>query len=88
LAWRIELSDSATKALGKIDRDGARRITRFLRERIAPSNDPRQHAKALQGEWRQYWRFRVGPYRLICRLEDKQVRVLVVRIAHRKEVYR
>lgn len=88
MAWQIELSDSAIKALKKIDPEAARRITRFLRERIAPSDDPRQHGKALQGQWRQYWRFRVGSYRLVCRIENKQVRVLVVRIAHRKEIYR
>jgi len=88
LGWRIEFSDSALKALKKIDKQAAQRILRFIRERILTSDDPRAHGKALQGELRTYWRYRVGDYRLICHIEDNALRILVVRIAHRKDVYR
>lgn len=88
MAWKVELTDSAVKALKKIDHQAARRIARFLRERIATADNPRQYGKPLQGELREYWRYRVGAYRLICDVQDEVLRVLVVRIAHRKEVYR
>lgn len=86
--WKIEFSDSALKALRRLDRSTARRILRFLRERIASSDDPRRLGKALKGEHRTYCRYRVGPYRLICLIEDRALRVLVVRVGHRRDVYR
>ena len=88
MGWRIEFSDSALKALKKIDQQAAQRILRFVRERILSSDDPRAYGKALQGEFRTYWCFRVGDYRLICHIEDDALRILVIRIGHRKEVYR
>ena len=88
MAWRIELTDSARKTLKKIDPQVARRISTYLRERIATADKPRDLAKSLQGELRQYWRFRVGDYRLVCDIQDDVLRVLVIRIAHRKHVYR
>ena len=88
MGWRVELSDAAVKALRKIDPQAAQRIIRFIRERILAADDPRTNGKALQGNLRAYWRYRVGAYRLICHIEDDALRVLVVRIAHRSDVYR
>ncbi|MGN8157631.1 type II toxin-antitoxin system RelE family toxin [Salinisphaera sp. RV14] len=88
MAWRIELTDTARKALEKLDPQTARRISAYLRERVAAADEPRQLAKSLQGELREYWRFRVGDYRIVCDIQDDVLRVLVVRIAHRKRVYR
>lgn len=86
--WRIELSDSTVKALRKLDPQDARRITAFLHGKLAQCGDPRQLGKALHGELRSYWRYCVGVYRLICHIEGDVTRVLVVRVAHRREVYR
>ncbi len=88
MAWTIELSGAARKALGKLDKAAARRVTRFLRDSLASAEDPRALGKPLRGELREYWRYRVGDYRLITHIEDARVRVLVVRIAHRREAYR
>lgn len=88
MAWQIELTDSAAKALRKMDPQAARRITEFLRRRVAGDRDPRHLAKSLKGELNSYWRFRVGDFRLICDIQDQKLRVLVIRIAHRREVYR
>jgi len=87
LAWQIEFEDSAKKSLAKIDKLEAKRIIRFLRERVSVAEDPRQLAKPLKGNWATLWRFRVGAYRVICDIDDAVLRVLVVRVAHRKNVY-
>ena len=87
MAWRIDLSDTARKQLSKIDRTEARRITAFLREGLEPMDDPRQLGSALKGAGK-LWRYRVGDYRIVASIEDDRVRVLVVRIGHRREVYR
>ena len=87
MAWQIDLSDTAKKQLSKIGKPEAKRIVRFLRERLEPMDDPRQLGLALKGA-DNLWRYRVGDYRIIASIEDDQVRILVVRIGHRREVYR
>lgn len=88
MAWQIEFTHEAEKQLSKIDRQSAKRIFNFLRERIAQAEDPRSLGKALKGVLREFWRYRIGDYRIISRIEDDRLLVLVVRVAHRREVYR
>ena len=71
-----------------MDTQAARRTSDFLRMRLARDRDPRHLAKSLKGEINNYWRFRVGDFRLICDIQDEKLRVLVIRIAHRREIYR
>lgn len=86
--WTIEFLPEAAKELRKLDRQVAARIIRTLEERIAPLEDPRTIGSALVGEHAGFWRWRIGDYRVVARLEDARVTVLVVRVAHRREVYR
>ena len=88
MAWQIEFTPEAEKQLAKIDRQSAKRITNFLRERIAAAENPRSLGKALKEVLREFWRYRIGDYRIMCRIEDDRLLVLVVRVAHRREVYR
>jgi mRNA interferase RelE/StbE len=89
MAWTIELSNEADRDLRKLDPQHRGRILKFLHERVAGLEDPRNIGKALQGSrFGEYWRYRVGDYRLICRIEDDHVVVLVLRVGHRKEIYR
>lgn len=88
LAWRIELSSSAEKSLSKLDRQTAKRITTFLRERVADSADPRSSGKPLTGPMSGRWRYRVGDYRIVCQIEDGRLLVLVLTIGHRSDIYR
>lgn len=87
--WTIELTAAARKNLEKIGHSDARRIRKFLVERLASSSDPRQHGKALAGkEFEGLWRYRVGDYRIICEVQDNRLVVLVIEIGHRREIYR
>lgn len=89
MAYRIEVSESAERELGKLDAQHRRRILKFLSERVAKLDNPRSVGEALQGsEYGEFWRYRVGDYRLICRIEDERVVVLVLRVGHRREIYR
>lgn len=89
MAWRIELDDGAKKDLAKLDKQVAKRITAFLRDRLAPLDDPRSIGEALKGsKLGDFWKYRVGDYRIISSIEDGALRVLVVRIGNRREVYR
>jgi mRNA interferase RelE/StbE len=88
LAWAIEFVPQAAKELKKLGRREAARIIRTLEERIAPLDDPRSLGAPLKGEHEGYWRWRIGDYRVVARIEDERVVILVIRIAHRRKVYR
>jgi mRNA interferase RelE/StbE len=88
LAWTIDFAETAKKQLRKLDPQSARRILDYLDERIANSQNPRDSGKALTGPLGSFWRYRVGEYRIICDIQDGRLRVLVVQIGNRKEVYR
>jgi mRNA interferase RelE/StbE len=60
----------------------------FFRNRVAITEDPRMIGKALKGDKGELWRYRIGDYRAICRIEDERLVVLVLEVGHRKEIYR
>jgi mRNA interferase RelE/StbE len=86
--WRVEINRSAQKQIQKLDRKEQKAIVRFLRERVAVAENPRQWGKPLHGDKGDLRRYRVGDYRLICDIQDKRVTVLVVEVGHRKDIYR
>lgn len=89
LAWQIEFEDAALKELAKLDKSVARRILAFLRERLAVLDDPRSLGEALKGSrLGEFWKYRVGDYRIIANIEDGVMRILVLKIGNRREVYR
>ena len=89
MAWKVELSSQALKALGQLDAQVARRILTFLHDRVAPLEDPRSIGEALKGsKLGEFWKYRVGDYRIISSIEDGALRILVVKVGNRREMYR
>ena len=75
--------------MDKLDQQAARRILAFLHGRVATLDDPRSIGEALKGsKLGEFWKYRVGDYRVIARIEDDALRVLVVRVGSRDKVYR
>lgn len=86
MAWLISFDDRAKKDLAKLDKQVAKRITAFLRERVAVLDDPRSIGEALKGpKLGKFWKYRVGDYRIISSIEDSVLRILVVEIGNRRE---
>ena len=88
MAWTIDYTDTAKAQLRKLDKQMARRIVDFMDERISGLEDPRSTGKALTGPLGSFWRYRVGDCRVICAIQDGALRVLVVQLGHRREIYR
>ncbi len=89
MAWKIEIDRDAKRDLDKIDRQEGRRILKFLYERVACLENPRSIGEALKGSrLGEFWKYRVGDYRIIASIDDGCLRILVVRIGNRREVYR
>lgn len=88
MTWRIEYAQSVQKSVKKLDPRVRQRIREYLEHRVAQLDNPRQLGKPLKGEHTELWRYRVGDYRIICDIRDATLVVLVVRIGHRRTVYR
>lgn len=89
MAWLIEFDEAAKADLAKLDKPIAKRITKFLRERVIGLDDPRSIGEALKGsQLGDFWKYRVGDYRIITEIQDKKLRVFVVKVGNRRDVYR
>jgi mRNA interferase RelE/StbE len=89
LGWKIEFHPRAEKELAKLDQEASRRILRFLRDHVATREDLRSLGEALKGpEIGRFWKYRVGDYRLICDIQSQRITILVVRVGHRRDIYR
>jgi mRNA interferase RelE/StbE len=89
MVWRVEFATTALRELDKLDQQVVRRILAFLHDRVVVNGDPRGVGQALKGsELGEFWKYRIGDYRVIADIEDSVLRVLVVRVGNRKDVYR
>ena len=88
MVWKVEFEQEAEKELSRLDKQHAKRILNYLFERIATPEDPRRFGEALRFDLSGLWKYRVGDYRLICNIKDNTVTVLVLRVGHRREVYK
>ena len=89
MAWLVKLSKTAEKQLEKLDKPVAQRIYDFLEQRVAALDNPRSIGEALAGSrFGELWKYRQGDYRIVVSIEDDVVQILVIKIGHRREVYR
>jgi mRNA interferase RelE/StbE len=88
LAWQIEFDESARKELAKLDRQVARRLIDFLKNRVLNLRDPRSVGQALRGSTLgEFWKYRVGDFRIIASIQDDRMIVLVLRVGNRSDIY-
>lgn len=87
MAWTIEVADAARKQFRKLGTAEADRITHTL-SALGQLADPRSRGHALTGNLAGLWRYRIGDYRVIVKIEDDRMVILVVALGHRREVYR
>ncbi|MGK7884696.1 MAG: type II toxin-antitoxin system RelE/ParE family toxin [Crocosphaera sp.] len=88
MTWKVVFKDEALKQLRKLNPTIQNRITNYLRMRLTTDEDPRRFGKGLTGDMKGLWRYRVDDYRIICFIEDEALTVLVLKIGHRRKVYK
>lgn len=88
MGWKIEYDRRVLKDMKKLDQNVQRQILDYFDECITPSPHPRRFGTSLKSPFTGLWRYRIGDYRAICRIEDEKLVVLVVRVAHRSRVYK
>jgi mRNA interferase RelE/StbE len=86
-AWTVTFDQDGVKDLRALGATERQRVLAYLRGKIATPDDPRRFGKALSGDLKGLWRYRIGDTRIIANIQDQTVTVLVLRVAHRREVY-
>lgn len=86
MAWIVKFKESAKKELSKLDKPIAKKLVEFL-QNLGSSDEPRHKGKQLKGKLKEFWRYRVGDYRIITKITDHEITILVLKVAHRKDVY-
>jgi len=88
LAWTIEVDPRAARQLKRLGHAIQREITAYLQTRIASADSPRHFGKPLRGAKFGLWRYRVRDCRIICKIEDFNLVVLVIDVGHRSTIYK
>jgi mRNA interferase RelE/StbE len=89
MTWQIDFDKNAAKELKKLDNQVAVRILKFLKEKLLTAKDPRELGEALKGsKLGEFWKYRIGSYRIITEIIDNKMTILVIKIGDRKEVYK
>lgn len=89
MAWQIEFTPEAQKALVRLGSNAEKQITKFLRQRVCTLVDPRSLGEPLKGShFAGLWRYRSGDYRILCEIQDGKINILVVLVGKRSDVYR
>lgn len=86
--WRVEFEERAAKQLYKLGYVDRKRIRGFIETRVIATGNPRSLGKALTGELSDLWSYRVGDVRILAKIQDEVLIVLVVEVGNRREIYR
>ena len=85
--YHVNYSKEAKKIMNKLDTSINLRITKWIDENLEGCENPRSRGKALKGNLHGNWRYRVGNYRIIAKIEDDKILITVVDVDHRKQIY-
>jgi len=86
MTYRVKFSKKANKIFKKIDRPIQKYIINYLENNLEGCENPRIYGKALVGDKKKLWRYRIGNYRLICKIQDDELIILFINIGHRKSI--
>ncbi len=87
MVWKIEWSENAAKEFRKLDKNIQQEIRDYLVLRIAEDSDPRSKGKPLKRNLSGLWRYRVSDHRVVCKIEEENITIIVLRVAHRRKIY-
>lgn len=88
MKYKILFEKNADKQLKKINTTQQKIIVNWIAKNLENTNDPRILGKSLKGNLRDYWRYRLGNYRIIAEINDDEVKILMIEVGHRKDIYK
>ena len=88
MGYQVRFTENAVRELKKLDKQTARIIKNWVVKNLVDSSDPREHGRALSGNLKGIWRYRVGDYRMFAEIRDEIVTIFIFEVAHRREIYK
>ncbi len=88
MTYKVEYTRTALKQFKKMDKTIASFIITYIEDKLVDCENPRAYGKALQGSLNDKWRYRVGDYRILAKIEDDIIVITIVEIGHRRDIYR
>ena len=85
--WKVFFEEQALKDFAKLDHSVQRQVQKYLRERLITMECPQRLGKPLMHQLKGFWRYHIGDYRLICRIIEQQLTIVVVELGHRRDIY-
>ena len=86
--YTVEFSPKARKKLDKLDAPVRARISTWIDKNLEGCENPRRRGKPLEGEFGGQWRYRVGDYRLIAKILDDKIIILIINVDKRNDIYK
>lgn len=87
MTYSVVYEKKAIKSLSKIDKGQQKIIISWIEKNLVNTDNPKKHGKALKGNLNEYWRYRVGDYRIIADINDSEIKIIIFNISHRKDIY-
>lgn len=87
MSYKVEYSKTAQKQIKKLDNYTKVMLMNWIKNNLVDCEDPRSRGKALKGNLKNQWRYRVGNYRILCDIEDGRLVILVISVGHRRDIY-
>lgn len=87
MTYRVLYDDRARKSLHKMDAGTRRLIIEWVNKNLEGCDDPYAHGKALKGNLKGIWRYRVGDYRILAEIQNEILTIIIINVKHRKSSY-
>lgn len=88
MGWTVQISNFAEKQIKKLDKNVQKRILDYLFDRLEDCKNPRHFGEPLKGNLSNFWRYRIGDYRVICEIHDDKLTIVAISVGHRRDVYK
>lgn len=88
MGYKVIYEKKAIKSLSKIDKAQQVIIIAWIEKNLVNTSTPKKFGKALKGNFKEYWRYRIGDYRIIANICDDKIQIIIFNISHRKEIYK
>lgn len=88
MIYKLKYEAKAVRQIKKLDSATRKLIKTWIEKNLLNTDNPRQHGKGLTGTLSQYWRYRVGDYRILAEINDTEIVIIIVEVGHRREIYR
>lgn len=87
MVYKVVYDKKSIKSLSKLDKGQQKMIISWIEKNLVNTDNPKQHGKALKGNLKEYWRYRVGDYRILADINDDEIKIIIFNVGHRQEIY-